>query len=113
MYLEDNNANVHKRTFENGLSETLDFNLRYAGDFVSLKLRENKRLNANAPIYEEVTLADGTKKIQRNINIPSNKVCNHNQGAIARSVSYTVDSVSDLYRGRPAIDPHVPDTFLQ
>ena len=73
VYLEDQNNEISKRA-DHGLADTLDFNLRYAGDLVSLKLRENKQLNANAPIFEQVTHSDGTTKIQRNLNIPANKV---------------------------------------
>ena len=74
MYLEDNNDDVHKRNFDLGLPETLQFNLRHSSDLVSLNLRENKRLNANAPIYEEVKDKYGNPRIQRNLNIAPNNV---------------------------------------
>ncbi|XP_053383936.1 A disintegrin and metalloproteinase with thrombospondin motifs 18-like [Mercenaria mercenaria] len=52
VWLEDLNTNHDLRNLEIGLPEHLYFNIkRQGGNSAKLHLRENKRLNANAPVY--------------------------------------------------------------
>lgn len=64
MWLED--LNYHERRhFNLGLPEALEFNLkRNAGSDVKLSLRENRRLNANAHVFETVS-EDGIMRAVR------------------------------------------------
>ena len=70
MYLQDTNNDLDKRNLDFGLPENLQFRLVHSGNDVKLNLRENKRLNANAPIYEPGL--DG--KVVRNTKVQPNNV---------------------------------------
>lgn len=74
MYPEFISSDQSKRNFDLGLPETLEVKLRHSGEVISLSLRENQLLNANAPIYEPMTDKNGNTRIQRNLNIKANNV---------------------------------------
>lgn len=69
VLLEDLNNDHHLRHLEMGLPNHLEFNLkRQDGKKLKLRLEENVRLNANAPVYEAV-LENGKQKA-RLLDVP-------------------------------------------
>lgn len=61
--IEDLNNDVDRRNLDFGLPETLDFNIKRSWHSdIKLRLTENKRLNANAPLYE-VEMHGGKQKL--------------------------------------------------
>ena len=74
VYLHDTNGDHEKRNLDFGLPENLQFRLMHSGNDVMLDLQENKRLNANAPIYEPATDESGNMIAVTNENIGPNNV---------------------------------------
>lgn len=69
VWLEDLNNDHHHRHLEMGLPNYLEFNLkRESGNKLKLRLEENVRLNANAPVYE-VIQEDGKQKAKK-LDVP-------------------------------------------
>ena len=74
VYLEDTNFDHEKRNFNFGLPENLKFRMKYKGGDVNLDLRENTRLNVNAPIYEHRFDKERKMRAVRNNKIRPNNV---------------------------------------
>lgn len=52
VVLHDLNSDHTRRNLDGGLAPLLEFNLRRRSEDIKLTLKENKRLNPNAPVYE-------------------------------------------------------------
>ena len=74
VYLHDTNNDHEKRNLDFGLAENLQFRMVHLGNEVTLNLKENKRLNTNAPIYEPFTDSLGNTRAVRNLDIEPNNV---------------------------------------
>lgn len=73
VWLEDLNADRNTRNLEAGLPSTLHFILKRENGIsdVELQLKENTRINLNAPMYDPFLMADGKRRIVRRDKIPA------------------------------------------
>ena len=68
--LHDLNSDHDRRHLNAGLAEELQFLLKRENGDVELSLRENKRLNHNAPMHELVRDANGKTKLVEKKHLP-------------------------------------------
>ena len=66
----DLNSDHDRRHLDAGLAEELQFLLKREEGDVKLSLRENKRLNHNAPMHELVRDLDGKTKLVEKKHLP-------------------------------------------
>lgn len=69
VWIQDLSADHDKRNLEEA---ALHFNLKRENDLpdVKLQLKENTRLNQNAPVYESVMMANDKQRLVKKSNIP-------------------------------------------
>ncbi|KAL4225404.1 hypothetical protein ACF0H5_016094 [Mactra antiquata] len=74
VWLQDLNSDLDRRHLEAGLPSTLNFRLSRRdasrSSLLDLKLEENTRLNANAPVFTVKKTPDGKQKLERKNSAP-------------------------------------------
>lgn len=68
--MQDLNSDQDRRHLDAGLPSQLAFNLQRETGNVKLTLEENRRLNANAPVYEVTEGQQGESDIVKKESVP-------------------------------------------